>query len=651
MDIIPLRTRTRFIGCICFLIIVCAACQRDQQDVPTPTVVLNTAENGPQTGSSSSTESETNTAVATRTPAPTAVPSPTPQPKHAITLCMATEPADLYLYGDNSTTAVALRHAIHENLYTNTDYTYQAQGLEKLPDLSAGDAYTQTVTVQTGDKVIDATGTIVTLIEDVAVIDATGANVVFRGEPLQMQQLVAEFTFKPLVWSDGTAVSATDSVFSYELAANPDTPGPKSKTNHTASYTAIDDLTVQWIGIPGYVDDQTYFTNVWQPLPKHQLGQTPLSTLLTMDEVRRMPLSSGPFVVDSWADGVITLVANPHYYRAAEGLPHLARIDVRFGELADFVSAPCDVISNDVVGVQDLETLAQIQSLDTLKQPGNVFEQISFGVMPVMEYADNRPDWFGNPQVRQAMTMCTDRQRMVDELTAGEAEIMHAYVPQSHPLFPDDATLWPYDPAAANALLDQAGYLDFAGDGRRQDVASGVPMTITLGTNNESDLRLRITEIFAENMADCGIPVDRYELPAGTWFADGPLGRVFGRRFDLAEFAWISRTMPDCGLFLSDNITGPTEFDFGGWSNVNVTGWSNAEYDAACQAALSAMPGGADFVENHQEALRIFTQELPIIPLFTNVKVAAARSELLKLKLDASEPSLLWNLYEWDLAE
>ncbi len=630
---------------------------------PTEVVGVDVAENTAQTDASSATESASGTAtaaspnsgVATQTPVQTAVPSPTPKAMHAITLCMAAEPTDLYLYGDNSATAVALQHAIHENLFTSTGYMYQAQGLEKLPDFSAGDAYIQTVTVQAGDRVVDANGTIVTLIEDVAVIDATGEEVVFNGEPLQMQQIVAEFTFKPLVWSDGTAVTAADSVFSYELAANPETPGPKSKTNLTASYTAIDNLSVQWIGIPGYLDDQTYFTNVWQPLPEHQLGQTPLSTLLTMDEVRRRPLSSGPFVVDSWDAGELTLVTNPHYYRASEGLPHIVRIDVRFGELDDFVSGAladtCDVISNDVVGVQDLETLAQAEMLDTLTQPGNVFEQISFGVMPVMEYAENRPDWFGDTQVRQALTMCTDRQRMVDELTAGEAEIMHAYVPQTHPLFPDDATLWPYDPAAANALLDEAGYKDFAGDGRRQDVASGVPMTITLGTNNESELRLRINEIFVENMAECGIPVNRYELPAGTWFADGPLGRLFGRRFDLAGFAWVSRTVPDCGLFLSDNITGPVEFDFGGWSNVNVTGWSDENYDAACHAALNAMPGGEGYAESHQEALRIFTQELPIIPLFTNVKVAAASPAMQNLELDASQPSLLWNLFEWNVAE
>lgn len=79
-----------------------------------------------------------------------------------------------------------------------------------------------------------------------------------------------------------------------------------------------------------------------------------------------------------------------------------------------------------------------------------------------------------------------------------------------------------------------------------------------------------------------------------------------------------------------------------------MTGWSNPDYDATCRAALTALPGGDGYVESHQEALRLFAEELPIIPLFTNVKVAAARPDMLNLELDSSQPSLLWNLFEWD---
>ena len=79
-------------------------------------------------------------------------------------------------------------------------------------------------------------------------------------------------------------------------------------------------------------------------------------------------------------------------------------------------------------------------------------------------------------------------------------------------------------------------------------------MTVTIGTNSESSLRVNINNIFQENMAECGIPVETYELPAGSWFSEGPAGRVFGRKFDLATLAWVAHIEPDCGLYLSNNI-------------------------------------------------------------------------------------------------
>ena len=282
---------------------------------------------------------------------------------------------------------------------------------------------------------------------------------------------------------------------------------------------------------------------------------------------------------------------------------------------------------------------------------GNVYEQIAFGVVPVTEYRERRPDWFGDARVRQAITVCTDRGRMVDELTGGHGAVLETLAPSDHPLAPDDLISWTYDPVGGNALLDEAGFLDHAGDGRRQDVSSGVPMTVTLGTNSESALRRRVTEIFEENMAECGIPVSFYERPAGTWFGPGPAGPLFGRQFDLAAFAWLGHVNPDCTIFTSGTIPGPEEYDFGGWNAPNVSGWSDDVYDAVCQTAADALPGGEGYEENMREALRIFNEQLPALPLFTNFKVVAVRADIENVGPDPTQPSALWNIAEWDVQE
>ena len=117
----------------------------------------------------------------------------------------------------------------------------------------------------------------------------------------------------------------------------------------------------------------------------------------------------------------------------------------------------------------------------------------------------------------------------------------------------------------------------------------------------------------------------------------------------MAEFAWIGKALPDCGLYFTDNVTGSLDAGFGGWQNTNVTGWSNDVFDNACLAALDAMPSSPGYDQSQQEALRLFAEELPVIPLFTNFKLAAALPWMKNLNLDPSQPSLLWNIDEWDI--
>ena len=581
---------------------------------------------------------------------------PAPDPAKSLVVCLEGEAPELFLFGNDGLAGSALRHAVRENLVTSVGYEYQPVGLEKLPRLMDGDARRVKVLANEGDRVVEKGGKVVSLRKGVTVKNAAGELVEFNGDPIEMEQLEVEFTFKPLVWSDGTPVSAVDSVFGFNVASDPHIPGGKAKTGFTQSYQAIDDLSVRWTGLPGFMD-QTYFTNVWSPLPAHQLNRYTAVELATLEEVVRQPLSNGPYVIDEWPDeNTLILSANPTYYRAAEGLPLIKTLTIKFGDVADLLQeeAQCDVIADGALGshnLADYEARGDLEGWDVISSPGEVYEQIAYGILPVSEYRDSRPDWFGDVRVRQALALCTDRERMVDELTGGNGQILETLVPPDHPLAPEDLISWSYDPASGNALLDEAGYLDFAEDGRRQDVTSGVPMTLTLGTNSEDGLRRRITEIFEENMRDCGIPVQRYERPAGTWFGPGPQGPLFGRSFDLAAFAWLGRVNPDCSIFTTANIPGPQEFDFGGWNAPNVSGWSDEAYDAACQTAVSALPGGDGYEENIGEALRIFNEQLPSLPLFTGYKVVAVRPGVENVRLDPMQPSVLWNIGEWDLAE
>jgi peptide/nickel transport system substrate-binding protein len=581
-------------------------------------------------------------------------------PKDLI-VCQAQEPDSLYIYGTSMLAASSIQHAIFENNITTLSYDYQAQGLEELPTLDTGLTELATVEANAGDTVLDTAGNPVTLEEGVEVTNVDGEVVVFDGTAVMMEQLTVNFNMKPRVWGDGTPVTAADSVYSFELVKDPDTPAGKFTTDRTVSYEATGELSTRWTGIPGYLDS-TYFLNFWAPLPQHALGEFSAAELLEAEESSRLPLGDGAFNIVEWIAGdSIRLEANPFYYRADEGLPNLDTLTYKFIPdtnqlIAQLLSGQCDIGTQDGMDAGQSPFLIEAEANGLLVpyfQTGTVFEHIDFAIDPVDEYASTRPDWFEDVRIRQAMTMCTDRQSMVDNILYGRSEVIHTYIPTVHPLYPEDGlTEWPFDVEAGNALLDEVGFVDGDGDGIREHT-DGTAFNVTLGTTTGNEMRQQLTQIFKENMIECGINVELYYLPSGEWFADGPDGVLFGRRFDLGEFAWLTGVDPSCGLYLSSAITGPVEeinpksgLAYGGWGNSNPTGWSNAEYDGVCNTALSSLPGTPEYEEAHKEAQRIFSQEVPVIPLFLRLKVAAARPEVCNFFVDPTQNSELYNIFE-----
>lgn len=635
-------------------VVVLAACQPTVQEkiVEVTRVVTETVEVEGETVEVTRVVTETITEIVTPTSAPQVA-----EPKNLI-VCMAQEPETLYQYGTNMLVKAAVLHGVYENLYTSLSYGYQAQGLEKLPSLADGDATIASVEIAAGDMFADKDGNVVAWGEGVVARASDGTEVTFDGNPVMVDQMTVNFNLRPWVWEDGTPVTADDSVYSFEVASDPDTPSSKFLVERTASYEATGDLTITWVGVPGW-RDSTYFLNIWAPLPRHAWGSFTGAELVEAEESNRMPLSNGAFRIAEWVAGDhITLVKNENYYRASEGFPKVDTVTYKFipdtnALVAQLLAGQCDIGTQDGMDVGQSPFLIESESQGLLVpyfQTGTTFEHIDFGVNSVDEYAATRPDWFEDARVRQAMTMCTDRQGMVDNIFYGRSEVIHTYIPSVHPLYADGLTEWPYDPEAANALLDEVGYVDSDGDGVRE-YTDGTPFKVRLGTTAGNEMRQQLTQIFKENQAGCGVEVELYYLPASEGFADGPEGPVFGRKFDLAEFAWLTGVQPSCDLYITAQIPGDPELGFAGWGGSNDSGWSNADYDAVCQTALGSLPGTPEYSENHMEAQRIFSQEVPVLPLFLRLKVAAARPEVTDFGVDPTENSELYNLYTIGLGD
>jgi peptide/nickel transport system substrate-binding protein len=525
--------------------------------------------------------------------------------------------------------------------------------LEKLPDFGDGDIATATVTVRAGELYVSETGS----------VEAAPADV-------PATQMMVTFTLRnDIVWSDGEALTVADSVFGFQVACDPDTPTSKYNCERTSGYAGVNDYTVVWTGLPGYLPAD-YYDRFWTPLPEHVLGtQTPAEIL--NGDYGRNPLGWGAFAVDEWVSGqYISLKRNPHYWRS--DFPQVDYLIYRFFSspqqaLDALLDGEVHVLPQDVVNetmLPDLLTLEAEGVLDVHFSSGTVWEHIDFDIQPT----DGRLPFFAGRNVRRAVAYGTNRQKMVNEILYGQVEVLDSFIPSSHPFYPPpgELTEYAYDPVAARALLDSVGWRDEDNDGVREahgvvyeratwdwsagtygptetyTIPDNTPFEVTFQTTGAT-LRRQAGLQFQQDMAAIGISVTLKFMPSADLFMSAPDGPIWGRKFDVVEFAWLTGVEPPCDLYMAQNI--PDEAN--GWSGQNVTGWVNNAYDEACSRGKGALTGR----EQHlYEAQRIFSEELPVLPLFTRLKIAVSDADLQGLQVDPTENSEFYNVEEWFLS-
>ncbi|MEK6223103.1 MAG: ABC transporter substrate-binding protein, partial [Chloroflexota bacterium] len=355
------------------------------------------------------------------TQVPTAVVNPTATlvpPPDTLVVCLNEEPDSLYAYGSSSQAAKHIWQAIYDGPIDSNGYRYEPVILEKIPSLRDGDGAVNLVTVTEGDRVVDDSGTPAELTPG-TIIRPSGCNsgdCAFEydeGDLLLDQMQVTFRILRGVVWSDGTPLTAQDSVYSFELNASDETPASKFVVDRTASYSAVDDFTVIWQGLPGYIDPN-YGLNFWTPMPEHIWGSMQPGTLLNAKISTEKPIGWGPYTIQSWNPGQnIILQKNPNYFRSTEGLPHFEQLVFRFvGEntnnnIAATMSGECDVVEK----VENIAftTLAELQNngrLNTIVGQKATWEHLDFGINPASyddgyDPGDDRPAFFSDTRTRQ----------------------------------------------------------------------------------------------------------------------------------------------------------------------------------------------------------------------------------------------------------
>ena len=605
--------------------------------------------------------------LASPSPNPTA--SPIPAPPTTLMVCLGAEPQSLYLNSGNDLAMRTVLEAIYDGPIDSNGFGYQPVILASLPSIENKGAVVAPVAVREGDRVLNNAGVPVTLavgetIRPAGCRDASCATT-YSGGDLTMDQLTANFDLRQgIAWSDGVPLTADDSLFAFEVASSPDTPlSPyeRDRLDRTLSYKVLDSLTVQWVGVPGWLDP-AYMLRFQTPLPRHAYGDIAPKDLLVSELATRRPLGWGAYVIEEWQPGrYIALTKNTRYWRADEGLPYFDEMTFRFigadadGSVAALLAGECDVVDQSVALDDRLPLLMALRDRGVITlsyTPGTAWEHIDFNLQPVTPYVYQHPPLLAEPQLRQALALCTDRTALIEALFHGATHVPASFASPLSPLANPEVAPLAYDPERGKQMLEALGWrLPTAGASTLR-VASGV-RGVTGGTPLRLDLyavsgvqRRAAVEMLVANLAECGIALNVQFFDSGLLRA-GSDGAVFGRQFTMAQYAWLSGPTPSCELYLGREIPSAEN----GWIGQNATGFSNAAYDAACESALAALPDEAAYAEGFRRAQQIFAEALPSLPLYLKLRVLAGGPDLVGLQADPTSASGMWNIEALSLSD
>lgn len=222
---------------------------------------------------------------------------------------------------------------------------------------------------------------------------------------------------------------------------------------------------------------------------------------------------------------------------------------------------------------------------------------------------NHRHPALGNVLVRRAIAHAINRGAIVANLLGGEAEVASGLLPPHHAGYEDHVRRYAFDPAAARRLLDRAGYADPDGDGP-------LPRLHLRYSTSTVELRRRIAETIAANLADVGIAVSIESWEWGTFFADIARGN-----YDLYSLAWIGIRDPDLmRTVFHSAMTPPMGNNRGFFANARIDHLAERgreESDRARRAMIYA------------RLQRAAARQIPYIPLWwpRNVVVLSTRLE------------------------
>ncbi|MBC5803705.1 MAG: peptide ABC transporter substrate-binding protein [Candidatus Eremiobacteraeota bacterium] len=429
-------------------------------------------------------------------------------------------------------------------------------------------------------------------------------------------------------WDDGAPLTSADVVFSYHAIMNPRNLVPAGRIGYDriASVRALDPYTVRVVLARPFSALLSYFfasDENYAILPAHVLARYSDVNHVAFDG---RPVCSGPYSVTGWQRGDhLTFAANPTYWR---GRPKIGRLVLRF-------------VPNRQTAVDQLRTGEAGAYFDA---DASAFPQLSslrgitLARTPTGDFATMQFNTTASPtndvRVRRAIVLASNFPAIVPKVTQGAYTFAHAtrgwfgwaYAPAIH--------IPAYDPRAAAALLDAAGWTRGLGGVRFKD---GRRLQVEMIMRNDEPAIIATAVYLQQALAELGIVVSiKTYIPPQFVEVTGPAAQG---RFNVLMERQLANLDPDASNWVACDPREPHGNNYARYCNPAVD-----RLDADALRTFDRTRRLADYAA----VQRLIAADLPVIALWEADELDAYTTRL--HGFSSSYQSPFWNVAAWSLS-
>ena len=506
------------------------------------------------------------------------------------------------------------------------------------------------------------------VIEPLARYDETGALVPWLATEVPtvanggVSEDLTSITWKlqeGLVWSDGSAVTSADVKFSADYCMHPEGGCAQAAFfDGVQSVDIVDDLTVTVTFTGPKPNPYGPFVGAQSPIIQAaQFADCLGAKAPECTEANFNPIGTGPFTVTEFRpNDVITYAANENYREA--GKPAFASVTFKGG--GDALAAGRSVLET---GEFDYAWNLQLapEVIGKMEEGGKGTVVAGFGPLVErleMNLTNPSPDlppetrstvaephpFLSDENVRRALSMALDR-NILTEVGYGPAGTPTCDLVPSPAIYASGNTdCLTQDIAGANALLDEAGWVDSDGDGIRDK--DGVKISILYQTSTNA-VRQDFQALIKDWWRQIGVETELRNLDASVFFGGDPGSPDTFQKFyaDVEMYAnTFSGTDPQ--QYLAAYRCGNEPKPASQWQGENINRFCDPAYDAM----IDELAKTQDINERAEIAKKmnamLTSDTMTIVPLVNRGRVSAHASSLMGIKLNVWD-SELWNIADW----